>query len=117
MPKKVDSYVKERNEILNKIFNILEINQNNNKFMLDSLESNIEKQNKIFELESDIKKVFICSRWTCFIKPDMKRRYLSIVKYVLKEMGFNILPIRKRVSNNERDTEYHVTNINVNLTV
>jgi hypothetical protein len=117
MPKKVDSYDKERNEILNKIFNILDINQNNNKFMLDSLESNIEKQNKIFELESDIKKVFICSHWSCFNKKNAKRRYLSIIKYVLKEMGFNILPIRKRIGNNERDTQYNVININHVLSV
>ena len=34
MPKTVDKYDKERLQVLHKIFNILGINENNNKFLL-----------------------------------------------------------------------------------
>jgi hypothetical protein len=117
MPKKVEQFEQERKEILEKVFNLLDINQDNNKFLLGTLEHNIEKQNKIYEMESDIKKVFICSRWSCFLKSDMRRRYLSIIKYLLKEMDYDILPIRKRVGGNIRDTEYHIINHNAKLSV
>jgi hypothetical protein len=117
MPKKVDNYEEERKLILQKIFTILNINETNNKFLLGKLEKNIEQQNEILQLETQIKKYFICSRWSCFLKPEMKRRYLSMIKYLLKEMGYEVLPVRKRVGDNVRDTEYNVINFNAKMSV
>jgi uncharacterized membrane protein YgaE (UPF0421/DUF939 family) len=59
MPKNVDKYDNERNELLQKLYNILEITPDNNNFSLKELDENIEKQKKIIELENDIKKYFI----------------------------------------------------------
>jgi hypothetical protein len=86
MPKKVDNYDNERNDILKILFNILNINDNN-----------IEQQTKILELIPNIKKYFICSKWSCFNKKllNSERLYLSIIKNLLKNMNYIILPVRK----------------------
>ena len=112
MPKKVENYDNERKEILNKIFNILEINEKNNTFLLHELDTNIDKQNKILELESDIKKYFICGNWTCFVHNDVKRKSLSLIKYLIKDMGLLVMSkrmlIKKEGSEPYRDTVYHI---------
>ena len=92
MPKKVEQYNNERKQLLDKLFNILEINENNNMFSLHKLDNDIEKQNKILELESEIKKYFLCSRWTYFNnrKRISKRSYLLLVKAILRDMDIKI---------------------------
>jgi hypothetical protein len=89
MPKNIDKYTDERKIILEKIFDILEINNTNNKFSLKELDENIEKQNQIIELESEIKKFFICSKWTYFSHKNRicKRNYLSLIKAIFKNMN------------------------------
>jgi len=44
MPKTVDKYDKERLDVLHKIFNILGINENNNKFLLHELDSDVSME-------------------------------------------------------------------------
>lgn len=91
MPKKVNNYENERILIMNKIFEILGINNDKNKiFSLHKLDADIEKQNQILALEDDIKKYFLCGRWTCFNKTNVKRKWLSMIKYVAKDTNFNI---------------------------
>jgi hypothetical protein len=106
MPKTVDKYDKERLEVLHKIFNILGINENNNKFLLHELDEDLKKQEDILALEPEIKKYFICGKWSCF-KNDMKREALSYVKHVVKDMGLITM-----TTNNTIDTKrvkvYHI---------
>lgn len=92
MPKNVDKYDNERNELLQKLYNILEITPDNNIFSLKELDENIGKQNKIIELENDIKKYFICSKWTYFSHKnrECKRNYLSLIKAMLKSMNVKL---------------------------
>jgi hypothetical protein len=87
MPKKVELYNEERQNIINKLFEILEINNNNNFFSLQKLDEDIEKQKQILDLEPDIKKFFKCSRWTCINKKNVQRKWLSIIKYLFKDMN------------------------------
>jgi hypothetical protein len=91
MPKTVDQFANERKEIVNKIFNILEITPTNKIILSKKLDENIEKHNKIINLETEIQKYFICSKWNYFNnkKRDFKRKYLSLIKSVMKEMGIN----------------------------
>jgi hypothetical protein len=92
MPKQVDKFTNERQDILNKMFLILGVNENNNTFLLHELDQNIEKQNKILELEPEIKKYFICGSWSCFRNEDaIKNKSLSIIKSVVKDMGLKIM--------------------------
>lgn len=104
MPKKVQQYENERREILQKIFNILDITDTNRIFSLNQLDSNQEKQNQILNLEYEIRKYFVHANWTCFKKP-CKRRYLSFAKYVMKDFNFKLQKI-SGISKNDEKNEY-----------
>ena len=86
MPKKIDGCDLERTEILNKILQILEINENNKSFFLQDIDNNLEKQELIYNLEPDIKKYFITGKWNCFKTKDTKRKWLSIIRCLLKNL-------------------------------
>ncbi len=93
MPKKIDNYIQERQDVLNKLLNILEITKENNMLSLKKLDESEEKKNKITELVEDVKKYFICSKWNYFInkkKPDFKRTYLSLIKAIMKDMNITM---------------------------
>jgi len=96
MPKLIDK--DKQKEVLDKLFIILQINENNNTFSLKELDSNEEKQNKILGLENDIKAGFCCSTWTCF-RRDTKRKWLSMIKYVMKELDKNLISTNKAIKN------------------
>ena len=114
MPKRVDNYDNERIDLLKNLFNILNINDNNNTFSLKQLDNNNEMQTNILELIPTIKKYFICSKWSCFNQKllNSERLYLSIIKNLLKNMNYIILPVRKHLKDNNnigyRDTIYYV---------
>jgi hypothetical protein len=93
MPKNIEKYTNERQELLEKILNILEISEIHKKFSLKELDENLEKQNKILILESEIKKYFICSKWTYFSHKNRKckRNYLSLIKAIFKNMNIKML--------------------------
>ena len=112
MPKQVDKYTKERQDVLNKMFSILGINENNNTFLLHELDTNTEKQNKILELEPEIKKYFICGSWSCFRTPDIKRKPLSIIKCLLRDMDYVVMSSSIKV-NNDDDTTTNLTKYNI----
>ena len=108
MPKKISIYNNERIIIINKLFNILELNDINKEFSLHSLDNNIDKQNKILELETDVRKYFICSTWTCF-KNKTKRKWLSMVKYIFKDMNIKLISLQIRENNLKHiDTKYKI---------
>lgn len=114
MPKKVNDCNQERNIVINKLFDLLNINENNNKFSLHHLDNNTELQENILSLEPKIKKVFICGTWSCFKNNDFKRKPLSIIKCIMKDIGYNVLSIRKK-TNGVRDTEYHIVKDLINF--
>ena len=92
MPKSIINYKNERNELLIKIYTILGINENNKIFRLKELDINEKKQKDILDLEVEIKRYFLCSNWTYFKHKnrDWKRKYLSLIKAILKDMKINI---------------------------
>lgn len=94
------------------MFQILGIGEKNNTFLLHELDTNVDKQNKILELEPDIKKYFICGKWSCFKDPEMKRRYLSFIKYVTKDMEYNMLSAKANIKKDDNtyihDVTYHI---------
>ena len=97
MIKKSELYTEERQIILNKILEILNINKENNSFFLKDLDADEKKQNQILELEVDIRKYFSCSSWACFASSDIKRKVLSIIKNIMKVMNCNMIAKRKLI--------------------
>jgi hypothetical protein len=89
MPKntKNNIFKDEQIEIKKKLLQILKIDANKNYFTLFELDSDIELQNRIFELENDCDKYFATSTWTYFkYKRDGKisnRPYLLMIRNIL----------------------------------
>lgn len=83
-----EKYKTEREKICNKIIDIV-----GTEFLLCDLENNQDIQQSILSLKDEIQKYFAVSAIAPY-KPHMegnvKRDYLIIVKYVLKQLGYSI---------------------------
>ena len=92
-------YKKEQEELLVKLMNILELDENNSITLYD-LDNDITKQQNIITLSNDIKKYF---RFECIKgirNPEtVKRPFLSIIKNICK-MKYNILSCDIRIDIN-----------------
>ena len=99
MPKQVLKYTVERENIINKLLEILEIKNNESQqvVFLHTLDDNVDKQKAILDLIPDVKQYFICGHWTCFCKDNVKRVWLSIIKYIMKDMNYNMIPCRTTI--------------------
>jgi hypothetical protein len=84
MKLKSELYKKEQNEIIDKIINTLELD-NNNSIILYNLDNDINKQNKILELIQDIRKYFSFTKSIGASEPNKaKRPYVSIIRQFTK---------------------------------
>jgi len=85
-----EKFQKEREDVCNKIINILNLTEDNT-FLLCDLDNDIEKQNKILELKAEIQQYFSCFNISAF-KPNFncKRPYLSIIRSILRKQNYNI---------------------------
>jgi hypothetical protein len=93
---KKELYPKERSDLLNKLNNILGITDDNNIIYIYDIDSSIDKQKQINDLVGDIKKYFKCGTWSYFAKVGKgKRQYLSLIKSIYKDMGYNIYNSQK----------------------
>ena len=83
-----EKYQTERENICNKIINILELDENKS-FILCELDNDTEKQNKILEMKEDIQKYFSVSCISSF-RPNFecKRPYLNIVRSILRKQNY-----------------------------
>jgi hypothetical protein len=83
-----EKYIDEREEICNKLINMLNLDLEG-CFLLSNIDEDIDKQNKIMELKNDIKKYFAVSTISSF-KPNFncKRPYLNIVRSILRQQGY-----------------------------
>ena len=77
-------YKQEQDELVNKIINILELD-NYNSIILYNLDNDQNKKNKILELIPEIRKYYSFSTIIGASEPDKaKRPYLSIIKQITK---------------------------------
>lgn len=116
MPKSIDKYTDERNIVLQKLFSILEITDINKKFSLKELDQNEIKKNAIINLELEIKKYFLCSRWTYFSnkKREFKRNYLSLIKALVKTMNIKMITstlVKKNDDNTSNSETFYIFEI------
>ena len=104
-----DKYQVEREAICNKIIEIL----GDKTFILCDLDEDIEKQNKILELKSEIQQYFACSTISSF-KPNFecKRPYLNIIRSILRKQNYTVIgnDIEIKQENNlyKRTMEYKI---------
>lgn len=100
IPKDV-KYIKERKDVLNKVLNILQINEKNNTFYISELENDTAKKEQIFNLTNEIKQYFSCGKWVYFSKPNVPNMCTSLIKSILKDMNvsFDSVSIRNNGTN------------------
>lgn len=91
---KSELYKKEQYEIVEKIIDILKLNDNS--ITLYELDNDKDKQEQIMELSIPIRKYFTCTGITG-VKDKMKRPWLSIIKNVCK-LKYNIKSKEKHIT-------------------
>jgi hypothetical protein len=95
-------YKQEQEEIINKIINILELD-NDNSIILYNLDNDHNKQNKILELIPEIRKYYSFSTIIGASEPDKaKRPYLSIIKQITKSK-YKINSYDYRIKQDDRE--------------
>ena len=69
----------------------------------------------IEDLDVDIKKYFLTSNWSVFKPKAIKRRYFSVLKYILKDMGLTYKTKTQRVIvyENEKSKTSSITFITI----
>ena len=83
-------YETKRQEILEKILEILELKDN--AFYLNELDNNIEKQSKLLELDEIIRENFKAGELAYFKKnANFVKPYLSMIRSIFKVMEYNIV--------------------------
>lgn len=102
----------KRDEILEKILEILgkKDGQNEVTFFLSKMDIDEESQKRIYELEQNIKKYYVCGTWTCFAKDEnvVKRKWLSMVKYICKEHKKTLKSTGLKIDDDKCDTLYKI---------
>ncbi len=102
----------KREAILEKILEILGKKEGDTDvtFFLSKMDTDEESQNKIYELEQEIKKYYKAGAWTCFTKEkETKRKWLGMIKYICKEHGKEITSYRKKLKDEETDKQKDFT--------
>lgn len=87
-PNKGKVYVKNRQDVLNKISKILEFDGVSGIIFLDSITK--EQQQNILDQVDDIKLYFNYASWSYFKKDDDDKTWLCLVKSLFKSMNYNV---------------------------
>lgn len=87
---KSNIYTSECNNIIDKLNDILFTDLSNMSFYTYHLDNDIDKQNKIIQLESDVKKFMASSRWAYFNK-DPRKKYFSLLRSIYKYMNYDVI--------------------------
>lgn len=104
--KKAEKYKNECEEITNKIIEILNLDSEKS-FILYEFDRDTEKQEKIKELSSEIRKYFASSYWNGINEKTTTRPYLTIVRNLLKIQGY--LFINKNIIYNTNNCKVKTT--------
>ncbi len=104
--KKKDKYEKEQQEIVRKLNGILGLDEKNNKFVLEELKQDEEKQKQIIGLEEEVKKYFAYNRWAYF-KVGVNNEAISLMRSIYKSSGYDV-SYKQKQKNGEKYTEYSI---------
>ena len=98
---KSELYKKEQEEIIDKICNILDL-ENRNTYTLYELDNNVEIQKKIMELIPEIRKWYSFNGMKAVGEPEkIKRPWLSIIKQLIKSK-YNMVSIDHHFTENKK---------------
>ncbi len=98
---KKDIYKNERDEVLQKLNKILGITDKNNKFYMEDINEEIE--HKIMKLKKHVWEYFYGKASAVFnSKYAVKKEFLSLLKIVYKEMGYELTRVEKRIKRKDK---------------
>ena len=106
-------YKNEQNDILKKIFDIIGITKDNNIFYSHIIDNDENIQQKILEFNDVFKVYYKVSSWPAYKKFDIERRYLSLIKSLLKEMDIEYTSISRKMRYKNRIVNTTVYTINL----
>ena len=89
-PSKELKYSAERQVVYDKLWTILGISNEKMEFDLTALEKDKTRQQQIMDLEHDVKKYFTSGSWPYFAKPEIKDKYISLTRSILKQQKYTI---------------------------
>jgi hypothetical protein len=89
---KKDKFMKERQDIINKLDKILGLDENNRTIILYYLQNDEKKIEDIKELAKMVMFYFSVSEWSYYKnkKKDVRNRELSLIKSIYKDSGYEI---------------------------
>lgn len=87
-PNKNKVYVQNRQDVLNKISNIIGFDGVSGIIFLDDITK--EKQDKIIDQVDDIKQYFNYANWSYFKKDNVGKTYLMLIRSLYKLMGYEM---------------------------
>ncbi len=110
---KKQQFVEERKEIINRLNNILGLNDKNNTFYLYDVENSNEIKQKITELSEDVKKYFKCGNWNYFVSTNNGEEALEIglIRAVYRDEDWILTKKDVCIKKNEnkiRTTQYYL---------
>ena len=82
-PPKYIKYIEEKKQILQQLFDILGITEENKIFYWDDIDE--EKKKKIMDLLANVQKYFNCGHWTVITR-NLDIPHASLIRYILKDM-------------------------------
>jgi hypothetical protein len=85
-------FEKERNDILNKLNNLIGLNENNNSVLLPELQNNNELEQELISMKDDIKKYYKCCRWGYFVCENNGKKgdEISLLRAIYKDHKYKI---------------------------
>jgi hypothetical protein len=99
-PKKSELFMKERNEILNKLNEILGITETNKKFFMWDVDNNKDMQKRIMEMKDDVSKYFGSKNTALYTKDTQERDYFILLRLIYKEMGYKMIHADTKIMRN-----------------
>lgn len=101
-PKKAEKYKKEREEILNKLNDILGITSENKKFFMWDVDNNKEIQKKIMDLKDDVSKYFCAKQSSIYTNDNPERDYFILLRMIYKEMNIKLIHADTKILRNDK---------------
>ena len=95
---KAKIYLKERNEILKKVYNIIGITNEKKTFYSHEISESDETQKNLLELSDDILKYFTTSSWSIFKNSvDVENKSLSLIRSLFRDMDVKYISKAEKV--------------------
>ena len=96
---KLEKYINERKEIIQKIFEIINVQSENNIKFFYADEITEENEKEILNLKNNIKRYFIVNTWISFkntVKLD--KVHMSLIRNILKHENINYTICQKMIN-------------------